>query len=255
MRGHGRDRQLGRAGGATDGFVGGVIDYARCPKRFYWTAVRPLPRFSGPAARIGTEVHRSIERRASGQAVLLEVDEAPDLTSEEFGRRAGKVYRLRRRSWEVGSRRSRHSSTTPNGRSCSVSRDSRSVGGSTPSTGSPMGRGRSSIGRRVARPPDDDPWPRRKLDLYGLACATSGANEPKTPPSTYLYPASGKRGLIPWSSPTRRARADGEALHSNSTRERSAPPPGHNAPILRFRRSVRKAKAVAGGATSCQRER
>ena len=44
--------------------VGGVIDYARCPKRFYWTAVRPLPRFSGPAARIGTEVHRWIERRA-----------------------------------------------------------------------------------------------------------------------------------------------------------------------------------------------
>ncbi len=68
--------------------VGGVIDYARCPKRFYWTAVRPLPRFSGPAARIGTEVHRWIERRASGQAVLLEVDEAPDLTERGARRRA-----------------------------------------------------------------------------------------------------------------------------------------------------------------------
>ena len=73
----------------------GVIDYARCPKRFYWTAVRPLPRFSGPAARIGTEVHRWIERRASGQAVLLEVDETPDLTSEELAGEPGKVERLR----------------------------------------------------------------------------------------------------------------------------------------------------------------
>ena len=51
--------------------VGGVIDYARCPKRFFWTSVRPLPRFSGPAARIGTEVHRWIERRSSGQGQLL----------------------------------------------------------------------------------------------------------------------------------------------------------------------------------------
>ncbi len=75
--------------------VGGVIDYARCPKRFYWTAVRPLPRFSGPAARIGTEVHRWIERRAIGQATLLEVDETPDLTSEELAGEPGKVERLR----------------------------------------------------------------------------------------------------------------------------------------------------------------
>src|SRR5438093_10205144 len=26
--------------------VSGVIDHARCPRRFYWTTVRPLPRFS-----------------------------------------------------------------------------------------------------------------------------------------------------------------------------------------------------------------
>ena len=69
--------------------VGGVIDYARCPKRFYWTSVRPLPRFSGPAARIGTEIHSWIERRSSGQGQLLELDDAPDLTSEELADSAG----------------------------------------------------------------------------------------------------------------------------------------------------------------------
>ncbi|MEP6477169.1 MAG: ATP-dependent helicase, partial [Actinomycetota bacterium] len=73
----------------------GVIEYARCPKRFYWTSVRPLPRFSGPAARIGTEVHRWIERRAVGQGTLIEPEEGPDLTSEELAGEPGKVERLR----------------------------------------------------------------------------------------------------------------------------------------------------------------
>ena len=75
--------------------VGGVVDYTTCPKRFYWTSVRPLPRFSGPAARIGTEIHRWIERRASGQGQLLETDDAIDLTHEELAGDPGRVERLR----------------------------------------------------------------------------------------------------------------------------------------------------------------
>src|SRR5207247_2106743 len=75
--------------------VGGIIDYARCPKRFYWSAVRPLPRFSGPAARIGTEIHRWIERRSSGQTALIELDEPPDLTAEELAQEPGRIERLR----------------------------------------------------------------------------------------------------------------------------------------------------------------
>jgi DNA helicase-2/ATP-dependent DNA helicase PcrA len=76
--------------------VGGVVDYTTCPKRFYWTSVRPLPRFSGPAARIGTEIHRWIERRASGQGQLLETDDPVDLTQEELAGDPGRVERLRR---------------------------------------------------------------------------------------------------------------------------------------------------------------
>ena len=74
--------------------VGGVIDYARCPKRFYWTSVRPLPRFSGPAARIGTEVHRWIERRSSGQGQLLELDyRVLRITYRQVERDPGRVAR------------------------------------------------------------------------------------------------------------------------------------------------------------------
>src|SRR5439155_24556404 len=51
------DGQPGGERPPTTVSVGGVVDYTTCPKRFYWTSVRPLPRFSGPAARIGTEIH------------------------------------------------------------------------------------------------------------------------------------------------------------------------------------------------------
>jgi DNA helicase II / ATP-dependent DNA helicase PcrA len=44
--------------------VTGLVTYARCPKQFYWSVVRPLPRRSSAAARLGTEIHRWIEQRA-----------------------------------------------------------------------------------------------------------------------------------------------------------------------------------------------
>jgi DNA helicase-2/ATP-dependent DNA helicase PcrA len=89
------DAETGGERPPTTVSVGGVVDYTTCPKRFYWTSVRPLPRFSGPAARIGTEIHRWIERRASGQGQLLETDDPVDLTHEELAGDPGRVERLR----------------------------------------------------------------------------------------------------------------------------------------------------------------
>jgi ATP-dependent DNA helicase UvrD/PcrA len=85
-----------RPGVPTTVAVGGLIDYARCPKRFYWTSIRPLPRFSGPAARIGSQIHAWIERRSSGQGSLIDLDEAPDLTAEELSGEPGEIERLQR---------------------------------------------------------------------------------------------------------------------------------------------------------------
>src|SRR5437588_9582738 len=75
--------------------VSALIDYRRCPKLFYWSAIRPLPRFSGPRARMGTEIHRWIERRSSGQATLLELEDEPDLTTEELIGQPGRMDRLK----------------------------------------------------------------------------------------------------------------------------------------------------------------
>ena len=54
--------------------VTGLVTYARCPKQFYWSVVRPLPRRSSAAARMGTEIHRWIEQRAGRQLRFLEPD-------------------------------------------------------------------------------------------------------------------------------------------------------------------------------------
>ena len=53
--------------------VSQVLTYARCPRDFYWTVVRPLPTEPRVAARLGTVVHRLLERRARGLPDLVDV--------------------------------------------------------------------------------------------------------------------------------------------------------------------------------------
>ena len=57
--------------------VTGLVTYAQCPKRFFWSEIDPLPRRRSVAAIAGTEIHRRIELHQRGQ-VPFEVLE-PDL--------------------------------------------------------------------------------------------------------------------------------------------------------------------------------
>src|SRR5690606_14075195 len=65
--------------------VTGLVTYAQCPKRFYWSEVDPLPRRANPAAVRGTEIHRRIELHHRGIVPLPIGDETPsyDLVTEE----------------------------------------------------------------------------------------------------------------------------------------------------------------------------
>jgi DNA helicase-2/ATP-dependent DNA helicase PcrA len=47
--------------------VTGLVTYASCPRRFYWSEVDPLPRRRNPAAVRGNEIHRRIELHQRGQ--------------------------------------------------------------------------------------------------------------------------------------------------------------------------------------------
>ncbi len=57
--------------------VTGLVTYADCPKRYYWSEVDRLPRRPGPAARRGTELHRRIELHNRGMVPFDDLE--PDL--------------------------------------------------------------------------------------------------------------------------------------------------------------------------------
>ncbi|MCY3539361.1 MAG: ATP-dependent DNA helicase [bacterium] len=57
--------------------VTGLVTYADCPKRYFWAEVDRLPRYPGPSARRGTELHRRIELHNRGKVPLDDLE--PDL--------------------------------------------------------------------------------------------------------------------------------------------------------------------------------
>lgn len=54
--------------------VTGLVTYAGCPKRYYWSEVDRLPRRPGPAARRGVELHRRIELHNRGMVPFGDLD-------------------------------------------------------------------------------------------------------------------------------------------------------------------------------------
>ena len=57
--------------------VTGLVTYAQCPKRFFWSQIDPLPRRRNPAAIAGTDLHRRIELHQRGQVPFEPLE--PDL--------------------------------------------------------------------------------------------------------------------------------------------------------------------------------
>jgi len=179
--------------------VGGIIDYARCPKRFFWSVVRPLPRFSGPAARIGTEIHRWIERRSSGQTALIELDEPPDLTAEELAQEPGRIERLRQAF--LGSR---FADAVPlySERPFLLQVDGFVVGGRIDAVYERPGRRWEVVDYKTGRPQDkDDPISWLQLDLYALACIEVWGKRAEDLTLTYLFLATGDEVTRPAEDP------------------------------------------------------
>lgn len=181
--------------GASD-----LITYVQCPKRFYWSRVRPLPRFSGPAARIGTEIHAWIERRARGQGQLLELEDRPDLTDEELAGDPGRVERLRESFLA-----SRFAGVPPlyAERAFLLRLGGASVGGRIDAIfGEPDGAWEIVDWKTGRRPADDDPTLGLQLDVYGLAAVEIWGKRASDLTLTYLYLASGDEVTKPMDDPT-----------------------------------------------------
>ena len=179
--------------------VSSVIDYARCPKRFYWSVVRPLPRFSGPAARIGTEIHRWIERQGQAQTTLLQIEDVPDLTDEELAGQPGRTSELRRRFLE-----SRFAELAPlhAERPFLLSLQGFRVGGRIDAIyGTVDGPWEVVDYKTGKRPAEDDPFAGLQLDLYALACIDVWGKRAEDLTLIYLYLASGEEVSRPAGEP------------------------------------------------------
>jgi len=170
--------------------VGGLIDYARCPKRFYWSTIRPLPRFSGPAARLGTRVHAWIERRSAGQEALFELEEAPDLSLEELTGEPGKEERLRDVFLS-----SRFATAPPlyAERPFLLRVGGHVVSGRIDAVfGTPDGAWEVVDYKTGRAPRAGDPTADIQLDIYALACVDVFGKRPQDLTLTYFYLASGE---------------------------------------------------------------
>ncbi|MGA9159734.1 MAG: ATP-dependent DNA helicase [Actinomycetota bacterium] len=170
--------------------VGGLIGYARCPKLYYWSAVRPLPRFAGPTARIGTEIHRWIEMKSRGQATLLEVDDEPDVTIEELAGTPGRQEDLRNAFV-----RSRFGEMVPlfAERPFLLPIEGIAIKGRIDAIyGLPDGPWEVVDWKTGQVPPDDDPLARVQLDLYALACIGVWRKRAEDLRLTYFYLKTGE---------------------------------------------------------------
>jgi DNA helicase-2/ATP-dependent DNA helicase PcrA len=178
------------APGPSSVSVGGLIGYARCPKLYYWTAVRPLPTFAGPSARIGTEIHRWIEMRSRGQATLLEVEDEPDVTAEELAGAPGRLGDLRQ-----AYARSRFADMVPlyAERPFLLPVEGITIKGRIDAIyGLPDGPWEVVDYKTGRVPPEDDPIARLQLDLYALACIEVWHKAPQDLRLTYLYLSAGQ---------------------------------------------------------------
>jgi DNA helicase-2/ATP-dependent DNA helicase PcrA len=169
--------------------VGGLINYARCPKLYYWSSVRPLPTFAGPSARIGTEIHRWIEMRSRGQATLLEVEDEPDVTAEELAGTPGRLEDLRQAF--AGSR---FADMVPlyAERPFLLPVEGITIKGRIDAIyGLPDGPWEVVDYKTGKVPATDDPIARLQLDLYALACIEVWHKAPEDIRLTYLYLSAG----------------------------------------------------------------
>jgi DNA helicase II / ATP-dependent DNA helicase PcrA len=178
------------AGAPSTVSVSSLMDYAGCPKRFYWSAVRPLPRFSGPAARRGTRVHAWIERRSVGQEALFELDEPPDLAPDELTGEPGTEERLRETFLESRFNRERPLFTE---RPFLLSIDGHVVSGRIDAIFAASDGGWEVVDYKTGRrPPEDDPMSSIQLDVYALACMQVWGRRREELTLTYFYLSSGE---------------------------------------------------------------
>jgi RecB family exonuclease len=183
--------------------VTGLVSYARCPLQFYWSDVRPLPRLSSPAARLGTDVHRWIEERSGRQLALLDPDPPADgdLGGEpDEGDEAGKIAG----GIAAGMQQSFLGSVFADLDPVKVEApfvlvvDGRVVRGRIDAVYERDGRLELVDFKTGRRPAPGDPGAWAQLDLYAVAAVDTWRADPASLRTTYCYLRADGPAEIDW---------------------------------------------------------
>ena len=162
--------------------VSSILIHERCPKEFYWSAVRPIPRKPSPAARIGTLVHAWIEREGRGQFTLVDPEDYEERPPED-----SRVTELKK-VWDA----SRFATLRPS----RIEQPFALLIGDVAIQGRIDAIFEDAEGRweivdwKSGRAPDEPP--RLQLDLYALAAQEIWGKRPDDLTLTFLYLGDGE---------------------------------------------------------------
>ncbi|MBI4260881.1 MAG: ATP-dependent helicase [Actinobacteria bacterium] len=185
--------------------VTGLIDYEGCPKRYYWSEIRPLPRRPNPAARLGSRVHQWIERTGRGQATLdLDLEDLPDLSPDERYAQVAAEEATEARLQDAF-RASRFYERGPPlyaERPFALFLEGTIVRGKIDAIFALPDDRWEVVDYKTGRVrPPDDPLMGLQLDVYALACREIWGKRPEELVLTYFYLASGKEVSVPAGDP------------------------------------------------------
>ncbi|MGZ4142522.1 MAG: ATP-dependent helicase [Actinomycetota bacterium] len=161
--------------------VTSIVTYAQCPKKFYWSFVRPLPRKSSAAARIGTIVHSWIEQEGKGQIALVD----PAEFEERMPAPDDDVVATLKKSFE--SSRFYGRSPVMAERSIALVVGDHIVQGRMDAIFERDGGGWEIVDWKSGRTPEEEGAERWQLDLYALAAQEIWGKAPDDLTVTFVY--------------------------------------------------------------------
>lgn len=225
--------------------VSSMVQLSRCPKQFYWTVVRPLPRRPSAAARLGHDIHRWIEIHSAGQGRLDDPKEPGGLPPEETGEpapahkgpaHAVSIEKKLKSTWQA----SRFSGMIPRFTEqyfvISLP-DGLQVRGRIDAVYMHEAGTWELVDYKTGREPDEaDTVARLQLAIYSLAAQEAWKVDPGMLELTYFYLATGRADPIPATELTTTL-ADLSAMFGQVQAGGFEPRPGricHSCDFLRF---------------------
>lgn len=185
--------------------VTSLVTYERCPRQFFWSHVRPLPRRPNPSARVGTLIHSWLEERGKRQIPLVDPEPYEDHSVDG--------------EWVAGLKAAFRATRFAGTKAALVEQPFALVVGDFVIRGQIDAiferddGGWEIVDWKTGRSPADPAGPERwQLDLYALAAQEIWGRAPEDLTLTFLYLGDGTERQVPVRTAAEIRASLGEAL-------------------------------------------